>query len=56
MLESSIYVELAIYSYFALVAAIGWYLHGRLWLASCSQSGTQQRSDGTEDDGSRLNG
>ena len=35
MLESvPPYVETAIYCYFAVVAAIGCYLHGRLWFGS----------------------
>ena len=37
------FVELAIYGYFLLVAAIGCYLNGRLWLGS-------GRSDGESGD------
>lgn len=42
-------VETAIYGYFVLVAAIGCYLHGRLWF------GSRNRPD-RSDDGTRLEG
>ncbi|SDQ20785.1 hypothetical protein [Natronobacterium texcoconense] len=32
-------VELAIYGYFVLVAAIGCYLHGRLWFGARGRDG-----------------
>ena len=43
-----LHVETAIYLYFGLVAAIGCYLHGRLWLAS-------QRGESRGDDGANPN-
>ncbi|ELY50642.1 MULTISPECIES: hypothetical protein [Natronorubrum] len=51
-------IEAAIYLYFVVVAAIGCYLHGRLWLTHRSQhrsSESDQPATHT-DDGSQTDG
>ncbi|WP_170972314.1 hypothetical protein [Natronorubrum halophilum] len=51
MLEVSLLVETIIYGYFVVVAALGCYLHGRLWIAY-----RQNRTAKVTDGGQQLDG
>lgn len=49
MLESvPHYVEAAIYGYFLLVAAVGCYLHGRLWIGRRARDDRSEGGSGVD--------